>query len=135
MVSTVALSRIWPDARYGEQGLIQLAHNSKPAVWLTAAAFLAPVLIPYALCAPGTRARASIERERSVVGPLLALVLIEVAFTIVVGRIEEVRMFFPLAAPLAIVGALGWRAALASRPPTGSEPAQDGEGRHPALSR
>ena len=45
------------------------------------------------------------------------------AFTIVVGRIEEVRMFFPLAAPLVVVGVLGWRAVLASRPPAPSSSA------------
>ena len=116
VVATVAFSRIWPDARYGEQGLIQLAHNLQPAVWLTAAAFLVPVLLPYALCRPGTRARAAIDRRRNVVVPLLALVLAEVAFTTVAGRIEEVRMFFPLAAPLAVLGVVGWQAALEARP-------------------
>jgi hypothetical protein len=121
--ATVAFSRIWPDAHYGEQGLVQLLHNVKPAVWLTAAGFLLPVLIPLGLCRAGTRARTALDRDRSVVGPLLALVVAQVAFTIVVGRIEEVRMFFPLAAPLAVVGVLGWRAVLASRPPAPSSSA------------
>ena len=50
------------------------------------------------------------------VAPLLALVAVEVAFTTVAGRIEEVRMFFPLAAPLAVLGVIGWRSALEARP-------------------
>lgn len=116
VAATVAFSRIWPDARYGEQGLVQVVHNLKPAVWLTALAFLAPVVAPWTLCRKGTRSRAAAEGERDVVVPLLALVAAEVVLTGLVGRIEEVRMFFPLAAPLAALGVIGWQAAFTPPP-------------------
>jgi hypothetical protein len=39
------------------------------------------------------------------------LVAVEVASVVAIGRVEEVRLFFPLTGALAVLGAIGWRAA------------------------
>jgi hypothetical protein len=116
VAATVALKAVYPDARYVSTTTLQLAHNLRPAVWLTALAFLVPALAPYAMALRVPPLRAALVAHRDLVVPLLALVAAEVASVVVVGRLEEVRLFFPVSTALAVLGIVGWRAALSLRP-------------------
>lgn len=117
VTATAVLARAFPDARYpADTDVIQLIHNVNPAIWLTALAFLAPAVLPYALCPDGPRMRAALSPHRALLVTLGALVTAEVALTFLVGRVEEVRLYVPLLAPLAVLGVLGWQAALSLRP-------------------
>jgi hypothetical protein len=76
--------------------LIQVEHNLNPRNQLVLAATLAPVLVYL------TRARAARW------APLLAWVGAAVGLTFIVGRLDEVRIFFPLTGVLAYVAADLW---------------------------
>jgi hypothetical protein len=112
VIATIALRSVWPDAAYDPAtGVVQVAHNLQPTVVLTAVAFLAPALAPYALCWRGPRLRARLHPHLGLLVPLGVLVAVEMASVAAIGRVEEVRLFFPLTGALAVLGAIGWRAA------------------------
>lgn len=111
VAATVALKAAYPDATY-PVAVVQLSHNLQPTVLLTLIAFIAPALAPWLLIDREAAVRRALDEHRAVVVPTLALVLAEVASLLVVGRVEEVRLLFPLAAALGLLAVLGWRAAL-----------------------
>jgi hypothetical protein len=47
-------------------------------------------------------------------GPLLAVLATEIGVTLLVGRVDEVRLLFPLAFPIAVVGIQLWSAVVRS---------------------
>jgi hypothetical protein len=115
-VATLALKAAYPDAAYPDGvSLVQVAHNLQPLVLLTLVAFLLPALGPWLLADRQPALRAALDADREALVPLLALVLAEVAATLVVGRVEEVRLLFPLATALGLLGVVGWRALLQPR--------------------
>lgn len=117
-VATLGLKAAFPDAAYPDGvALVQVTHNLQPLVLLTLVAFLLPALGPWLLAERQPALRGALDADRGAIVPLLALVLAEVAATLVVGRVEEVRLLFPLATALGILGVVGWRALLR---PTGA---------------
>jgi hypothetical protein len=112
VIATFALRSLWPDAAYDPgTGVVQIAHNLQPTVALTAVVFLVPALAPYALCWRGPHLRDRLRPHLALLVPLGVLVGVEVASVAAIGRVEEVRLFFPLTGALAVLGAIGWRAA------------------------
>lgn len=128
VLATVALKAAYPDAAY-PVAVVQVAHNLQPMVLLTLLAFVAPALGPWLLTDREPTVHRALEVHRATVVPALALVAAEVASLLVVGRVEEVRLLFPLAGSLGVLAVLGWRAALApyvgspvSAPPSSADP-------------
>lgn len=116
--ATLALKAIYPDAAYDPgTGVVQVLHNLQPTNAAIAVAFLAPALAPIALCWRGPQVRTALAPHRATLVPLLALVGAEVASVLVIGRADEVRLFFPLVAALSVIGIIGWRAALETSTP------------------
>lgn len=95
VAGTLIPIRLYPDTPYLTE-VVQIGHNLDPF----------NALIPVLACAPLLvfLNRAAI-REWA---PLLAWVGLELAFTVLVGRIEESRIYFPLAAPVGLVAAHLW---------------------------
>lgn len=113
VAATAAWILRYPDARYDDQvGAIQLVHNIQPLVLLIFLAFALPAVGPYLLARSQPGIRSLVNDHRPVMVPLLALVAAELASILVIGRADEVRLLFPLATPLAIVGVVGWRTIL-----------------------
>jgi hypothetical protein len=114
VAATIGLILRYPDARYDEQvGAVQIVHNLQPLVLLVFVAFALPAVGPYLLARSQPPIRSVVNDHRAVMVPLLALVAAELVSILVIGRADEVRLLFPLATPLAIVGVVGWRAILA----------------------
>jgi hypothetical protein len=110
-IATVGLSLAYPDAAYDEAtGVVQVWHNLQPTNLAIAAAFLLPALLPHLLRWRGPQLQARLEADRATWLPLLALVGAQVASVALIGRADEVRLFFPLVAALSILGIVGWRA-------------------------
>lgn len=112
IAATVALKAAYPDATY-PVAVVQIGHNLQPVVLLTLVAFVAPAIVPWAMIEREAAVGAAFARHRATVIPLLALVGAEVGSLLVVGRVEEVRLLFPLAAALGVLAVLGWQGALA----------------------
>jgi hypothetical protein len=116
VVALVALGLVvahYPDAHYPEGvGPIQLTFNGEP-VWIVVAfAYLGPAFAPLLLLEwPRGVQRPALQAAVRGAAPLLATAVAEVSFTFVFGRINEVRLFFPLAAILAVLAAELWTAA------------------------
>jgi hypothetical protein len=115
MVAALVLARVYPDAHYPPAvGLVQLSYNFDAFSVTILGFFLAIALGPLiALRGPEPMAAAAraVASERL---PILGLVATEVASTVVFGRIDEIRLIFPLGFAIAWVGADLWRALLSS---------------------
>lgn len=113
LVATIGLMAMYPDATYGDTALVQIAWNLKPDIMLTAVAFLLPAIGPYLLIRSQPEIVATIRSNRAVLVPILTLVVAQVGSVLIVGRVEEVRLFVPITTALGIVAVFGWRALLA----------------------
>jgi hypothetical protein len=122
-LATAVLAQRFAHNPYNNE-MVELAYNLRPTVLATGAGFLLPPLLPWVLCWRGPGLRDALRPHLPIAIPLLGLCIVEIGQCTAVGRLEEVRMFFPLAAPLAVLGILGWRAAAS----LGIEPIVD----HPA---
>jgi hypothetical protein len=113
VAATVGLKAIYPDAAYdASTGVVQVWHNLQPTNLAIAIAFLAPALVPLALAWRGPQVRAALADQRTVLVPAIALVAAEVGSVLLIGRADEVRLFFPLVAALSVIGIVGWSAVL-----------------------
>jgi len=109
-VATAALSAHYAAARYpAGVGIVQLDHNFAALPVVVAASFLAPALGPLVLARQDACRDAIVQVVRDD-APLLAVVVAELAFSMVFGRIDEVRLLFPVAFALAVAGIDLWRA-------------------------
>jgi len=103
---TVLLVAIYSDAEYlPGVSVVQLAHNLNPSNLYLPILFLLPVALP--LLRLPRPLRDSIGTD---VASLLVAVACFTVATLVVGRVEEVRLWFPLAGVLSAIGAAGWQA-------------------------
>ena len=115
VVATVVLVHLYPDAHYRSGvAVVQLPDNARALPVVVAACYLLPALGPLALLVRPSELSSSIQRITAAHLPLLAVVLAEFASSFLVGRIEEVRLFFPVAFVLAILGTELWRTVVAS---------------------
>lgn len=109
--ASIALAAAYPDAHYDPGApMVQVAHNLNPLVLLVVALFVLPVLGPFLLVRSEPALRTLLDAQRDLMAPLLGMVIAELGSVLIVGRADEVRLLFPLAAPLGIVAVLGWRA-------------------------
>jgi len=109
LAATVALLVRYPDAKYPEGvHVVQLQHNLTAIPVVLLAAFLLPALGPLVL-ARAPRVRREVLDVASRYAALLAVVATEVVVTLVVGRTEEIRLLFPEAFLIALVGIELWR--------------------------
>ena len=151
-VATEALKHAFPQARYPAGiGMIQIFHNFQPTTALIATAFLLPSIGPLVVARHDPAAVDELDRHHLLLFPIGLLVAAEVGFALVFGRIDEVRLLFPLTAPLTLIAALSGRAllralglqmgdatdvALAEVGPVQRVPAHNpAEGRRPTLQR
>jgi hypothetical protein len=96
VLTTAALRVAYHGARYPRGvGLVQLGWNLRPAHFLVPVLLLMPLLVPVA----AGRWRRLGTTERS----LLVGFAFYVASTFVVGRVDEVRLFFPFAGAVVLV--------------------------------
>lgn len=109
VAATLALMARYPDAHYADDvGAFQLGYNLTGEPWLMTAA---AVFLPFVPLLAAQRATI-VQRAGPMALPLLAPLAAEVAVTLVVGRLDEVRIFLPLGWGAALGGVMLWRAAL-----------------------
>jgi hypothetical protein len=103
---TALFMAIYSDATYlPGVSVVQLAHNVNPSNLYLPILFLLPVALPILRLARPVRDSIGTD-----VASLLVAVACFTAATLVVGRVEEVRLWFPLAGVLSTIGAAGWQA-------------------------
>lgn len=113
VISTVALIHIYPAAKYPtDTNLVQLDWSLGPLPLVVAGSFLAGTLGPLALLLRRSDPVESVQRAARAHLPLLGVIAAEFASAVTVGRIDEVRLFFPVVICLLIVGGELWRAML-----------------------
>lgn len=101
--ATIAWTHVYPRATYPDgTAVVQLGYNLNSQSLLTAALFVGPVLLVPLLL---------LRRRREVPGwPVVAWFGAEVAATMMVGRIEEIRIFLPFAGAVGAVAAVAYLA-------------------------
>jgi len=113
--ATLVLIRVFPDAHYPRgMGLVQLNYNFDALTVCVLGAFLATAIGPlYAVRGPAPIASAvrAVASERL---PVLAVIASVVVSSTFFGRIDEIRLIFPIGFALAWVGVDLWRALFSS---------------------
>jgi hypothetical protein len=104
IASTAVLVAFYPHAHYPAQtSLLQIGHSLRPNNLLIPLLFLLPPLIPLWRLRHRLRTTVGID----VIGLLTAVAAFSAA-SLVVARIDEVRLWFPLAGVIAAIGAAAW---------------------------
>ena len=115
VVATVALVHAYPDAHYPRGlGVVQLAYNVDSVQLCVLGFFLAAAIGPLIAVRGATPLAVAARAVASERLPVIALIATEVTATLVVGKIDEIRLIFPVGLALAWVGADVWRAVLSS---------------------
>jgi len=98
--ATFLAAHAFPSEYRNDVSILQLGHNLDPANAIVPVLFLAPALLPL------TDARA---RERvGTLLPFVGMLVGHLAIALVLGRLDEIRIFFPHAGVAAAIGVLGW---------------------------
>ena len=111
VLGSVVLIRHYSDARYPKgTAVVQLFHNLDALPLVVAACFLLPALAPLIVMWRHREVAVSVGPVARAKLPLLSVIVTEILATFTVGRIEEIRLLFPISFALAWVGLDLWRA-------------------------
>ena len=115
VVATLAVVRLFPAAKYpSDTDVVQITWNLGAYPFVVALCFLAPALGPLALLLRQSNQVESLQRAAQADVALIAVIAGEFATSVVVGRINEIRLLFPVTFCLILVGAELWRAMIQS---------------------
>ena len=115
IVATLALIARFPDAKYPSGvSMVQLADNFSAIRIVVVGLFVLPALAPLVIMWRHPAVAPRVRDAAMTHLPLLMVVAAQVVSSFVVGRFDEVRLFFPVAFALAWVGVEMWQAVFES---------------------
>ena len=115
VIVSVALVAHWPHSHYPKgTAVVQILHNLDALPLVVLSCFLLPALAPLVMMFRHPAVSLAVRPTAVAHLPLIVMILTEVSSTFIVGRIDEVRLAFPLAFAIAWVGVDLWRALFAS---------------------